>query len=114
MITRRSFTLGLALLSVPSLAQAQQIRRRAMKRLFESLTSNQRRRIQRELTNAGVYSLGVDGLYGPGTEAGLIRGANFLNKRANNAGYVNLTTVDGIASYYRGIITGRYAKYIYK
>lgn len=113
MITRRSVTLGLALLSVPGLVQAQQIRRRAMEALFESLSYKQRTRIQQKLTAAGVYNLGIDGLYGPGTEGGLIRGASFLNKRAN-AVVVNLTSRQGVADYYRGILRGDFDTYIFR
>ena len=113
MITRRSFTIGLALLSVPGLAQAQQIRRRTMQRMFRSLSYNQRTRIQQKLTAAGVYNLGIDGLYGPGTEGGLIRGASFLNKKAN-AVIVNLYSRQGVANYYRDILQGDFDRYIYR
>lgn len=111
MITRRNFTVGLALMSVPGLAQAQQIRRGVMEELFRSLSYQRRTRIQQILTTAGVYSLGIDGIYGPGTEAGLIRGANYLNRRSNNAAAISLSSRAGIADYYRGILTGRYAAY---
>jgi len=113
MITRRSVTMGLALLSVPGLAQAQQIRRNAMQELFQRLSYNQRTRIQQKLTAAGVYNLGIDGLYGPGTEGGLIRGASFLNKKANSV-VVNLSTRQGVADYYRGILQGDFDRFIFR
>lgn len=113
MITRRTVTLGLALLAVPGLAQAQNIRRGAMEEIFERLSYDQRTRIQRKLAAAKVYDLGIDGLYGPGTEGGLIRGANFLNGKAN-AVIVDLSTKKGIGNYYRGILNGSFDKYIYR
>ena len=111
MITRRSFTLGLSLLCVPGLAQAQQANRRAMENVYKAMTYKQRTRIQEVLTRAGVYSLGVDGVYGPGTEGGLLRGAVYLMRRSNNAAGISLSTRDGVIDYYRGILTGRYKAY---
>ena len=111
MITRRAVTLGLVAMAVPGVAQAQQVRRRAMEEIFEALSYERRTRIQQVLSAAGIYKLGIDGLYGPGTEAGLIKGARYLNRRSNNAAGIDLSTRDGIIDYYRGILTGRYAAY---
>lgn len=113
MITRRAVTAGLALLAVPGLAQAQQIRRNAMGEIFKRLTYEQRTRIQKKLTAAGVYNLGIDGIYGPGTEGGLIRGAKFLNQKANS-NIISLSSRQGIIDYYRGILNGSFDRYIYR
>lgn len=111
MISRRSFAMGLSLMCVPGLAQAQQINRRAMENVFKALTYAQRTRIQQVLTNAGVYSLGMDGIYGPGTEGGLLRGARYLMRRSNNQAGISLATRDGVIDFYTGILTGRYRQY---
>lgn len=111
MITRRSFAMGLSLMCVPGLAQAQAINRNAMKNVFNALTYAQRTRIQQVLTNAGVYSLGMDGIYGPGTEGGLLRGAKFLMRQSNGAANISLATRDGVVDYYTNILTGAYRQY---
>ena len=111
MITRRAVSFGLALLVVPGLAQAQQVRRKAMEEIFRRFSYDQRARIQKKLAAAGVYNLGIDGQYGPGTEGGLIRGAAFLNK---NSVVVDLSSVQGIVDYYRGILNGSFDRYIYR
>ena len=114
MITRRTVTLGLALLSIPGLAQAQQINRGAMEEVFNLLSDSSQRTLQRKLTAAGVYNLGIDGLYGPGTEAGLIRGAKFLMRKSNNEADISLARRKGVASYYNRIISGEFDRWIYK
>lgn len=113
MITRRTVTLGLTLLCLPGLAQARQIRRTVMEEIFNRLTYSQRTRIQKKLTAAGVYDLGIDGIYGPGTEGGLIRGKTYINQQAGSA-VVNLSTRKGIADYYRDILNDSFDRYIYR
>lgn len=112
MISRRNVMIGLGLLSVPGLAHAQQVNRRAMEELFKALSVEHRKRIQSKLTAAGVYNLGIDAIYGPGTEGGLLRGAQFLNRKAGGV-VVNLSTRKGVADYYRGILDGSFDKFIY-
>jgi hypothetical protein len=112
MVSRRTVMVGLGLLTVPGLAQAQQVNRRAMEELFEGLSVERRKRIQSKLTAAGVYDLGIDAIYGPGTEGGLLRGAQFLNRKAGKV-VVNLSTRKGVADYYRGVLDGSFDKYIY-
>ena len=83
-----------------------------MSRKTSSYTAD-RRTFLKKLAAAGVYDLGIDGLYGPGTEGGLIRGANFLNQKANRV-IVNLSSRQGIIDYYRGILRGDFDRYIYR
>ena len=73
-----------SLLSDAVPAQAQSDPRRAwLAAAFESLSDSHRRVVQEELDLAGLYTGGVDGRFGAGTEQALLKSVDFLAWNSN-------------------------------
>lgn len=99
---------GLGLMPVPLLAQDGLLRS-----AFATLAPDQARRVQEELQGAGLYQSGIDGRYGPGTEAALVAGAAFLAENSEGTVTIDLVSPEGVADYLRNLHEGNLAAWLY-
>lgn len=76
---------------------------------FQRLGPDQRRAVQAELRELGLYTARIDGAFGPETEAALVRGADYLVWSSRGAMRVDLGTPRGVAVYLRGLALGQVA-----
>ncbi|MFD2738473.1 peptidoglycan-binding protein [Sulfitobacter aestuarii] len=113
---RRHFITGLgaAALTIASAPALQaQMRIDILRQRFEMLPASDRRKVQTELSYAGLYNAAIDGSYGPGTERALVAGARYLEDNSRGRVRVDLAAAAGVNAYVTGLVNGSYAAWLY-
>ncbi|WP_414898469.1 peptidoglycan-binding domain-containing protein [Rhodovulum sp. YEN HP10] len=76
---------------------------------FQRLRPDERRAVQAELCEVGLYAARIDGAFGPATEAALVQGADYLVWSTRGAMRVDLASPRGVAVYLRELAQVRIA-----
>ena len=79
---------------------------------FANLSEGARIHVQKVMANAGLYDSGIDGLYGPGTEAGAIAIAAWVEEKSGGANRFDLSTPRGVTEFFAFLRDGGAAPYL--
>ncbi len=111
---RRAFIGGIAVSALAGPLRAQSgARTDWLRQGFGYLRPPMRRHVQNELKVGGFYSGAIDGQYGPATQSALIGAANHIRRNSRGQVRIDLTTQSGIVSYYKGLVSGELAAWLY-
>lgn len=97
----------LVLMPVPSIAQTDHLHS-----AFEGLDASAKRAVQEQLQAGGFYSGAVDGSYGPGTDAALRNGAEFIYSGTQPRIAFDLSSEEGARRYIRALAHGELAEHL--
>ena len=111
---RRAFLGGLVGTALAGTAGAQsRVRTDWLREGFGYLRPALRGHVQNELRIGGFYQGAIDGRYGPATQRALIAAADHIGRNSRGQVRIDLTTQSGIVAYYRGLVSGDLAAWLY-